>query len=645
MMISKEYFDAAVVAHRNEIDELHSYVAERALSKSFRKAATRSSYGLPSEPAKENPKWKVLPYHYLRTDLALLLGPSGSKLLNRTWAKYHLSPGEDNPVRLRPALVKLFSVAARIAAPKGVGHALKRIVGDFERSYFSVVLDPTICLHRKTSRRFALLSVLQSGQGSHLLHGILDSCEDDRACSDRPDASSPSRLIERDPDVARRQFLFESAFRAKSWSEAYRQARLLKKESLQASRESVTGKRMMQIIDGLQAMPYSQAKKKQMLTDLAQSSEHSRVLKLGYALEALTYPTLGCRPGDLERIVCQTVPTHDPWWRASLNRLYRHQAVPERWLEDFRAICRTEPSLRNFGRVLLNILRHSAPRAQSSLERHRLAGFCLEMDPLRAKMQLGKAKDGVLTWLGLLPPMSSSNANLGAKIELNGVQWRFVSQVCSMLDIEVPVSARSCYQPQPITVNCLQGQRVLSLHPDFLSCSEQEQKFMMARALFRAASGLDQLERRASSLTSPLHILDRVLSYAEWSGHGKEFLDELVGSESDAEALLVALEEMYWETEDNNYQRFALLLQYGGWCPLFDRESDLFAAAFVNIVDASHALSKIGLWGKKLSQTCVREGLSHLLKLGPQHPVLCLRLQTLWMTAAEQIQRDQCSTK
>lgn len=639
-MISKEYFEAAVVAHRNEIDQLNCYVAERALSKSFRKAANRSLYGLPAEPARENPKWKVLPYHYLRTDLALLLGPSGSKLLNRTWAKYHLSPNEDNPGRLRPALMKLFSVAARIAAPKGVGHALKRIVGDFERSYFSVVEDPTICQHRKTSRRFALLSVLQSGQGSHLLHGILDSCESDNTNADRPDASSPSRLIERDPNVARRQFLFEAAFRAKSWSEAYRQARLLKKESSQACKESVTGKKMMQIFDGLHAIPYSPAKKKQMLTDLAESSEHSRALKLGYALEALAYPTLGCRPGDLERIVCQTVPAHDPWWKASLNRLYRHQAVPERWMEDFRALCRSEPSLRNFGRVLLNTLKYSSPRAQSSLERHQMTNSCLVGNRLKARMQLNKAKEGVMAWLELLPPMSSSIANLGAKVELRCEQWRFVAEVCSMLDIEAPVSARTCYQPQPITMNYHQGQRVLSLHPDFLSCCEQEQRFMMARALFRGAAGLDHLERRASSLSSPMHILDRVLSYAEWSGHSKKNLEELLGNESGADALQVALEEMYWETEDNNYQRFALLLQHGGWCPLFDRESDLFAASFVNIVDATHALSKVGLWGKQLSRICSREGLSHLLKLGPQHPVLCLRLQTLWMAAADNIQRD-----
>ena len=170
-MRSKEHFNGAAVADREEVTELYDYLARKILAKSFSKSVDESVYGLNVDSERQPHSAQLSPYHYLRTDLALLLGASGSKLLNKTWSKFRLSPNETNRARLRPCLVKLFSVAARIAAPRGIGHALKRLVSDFEKAYFCVVVDQDTINHKKTSRRFALLSVLQAGQGSHLLHG------------------------------------------------------------------------------------------------------------------------------------------------------------------------------------------------------------------------------------------------------------------------------------------------------------------------------------------------------------------------------------------------------------------------------------------------------------------------------------------
>jgi hypothetical protein len=299
-MRSKEQFQGAAVADREEVSELYDYLARRLLAKSFSKSVSEHSYGLNAEHVRQASTRQLSPYHYLRTDLTLLLGASGSKLLNKTWSKYRLSPTESDRVRLRPCLMKLFSVAARIAATRGVGHALKRLVSDFEKAYFPVVVDQDMSNHRRTSRRFALLSVLQSGQGSHLLHGILEDPEGQEQTLSRAKNSYPSGHIEQDPNVARRQFLFEASYRAKSWSEAYRQARILKCLAPTSARHKAVNRRLGRVAQGLLENGCPKSKKKQILSDLASLPELAIQRRIGFALDSLGSRSLGCRPGQVE---------------------------------------------------------------------------------------------------------------------------------------------------------------------------------------------------------------------------------------------------------------------------------------------------------------------------------------------------------
>jgi hypothetical protein len=635
-MRSKEQFQVAAVADREEVSELYDYLARRILAKSFTKDACESSYGLNVSQVRKASRRQLSPYHYLRTDLTLLLGSSGSKLLNKTWSKFGLSPTESERTRLRPCLVKLFSVAARIAAPRGVGHALKRLVSDFEKAYFPVVVDQDLENHRKTSRRFALLSILQSGQGSHLLHGILDDPEGQEETLTRAKNSYPSGHIDQDPNVARRQFLFEAAYRAKSWSEAYRQARVLKCLAPNSARHKAVNSRLGRVAQGLLGDGCPRGKKKQILTELASLPELATGRRVQFALDALGSRSVGCRPGLVEKTALDLLTASDPWWRVSLNRLYRHLPVPERWTDDLRTLCQSEPTLRGFCRSVLNTLRYSGARAHHSLSTNGLKGACFPLYPNLARARMERVREQVLEWKGLLPPRpDSGTSRYGSPVQLTNDQWKFILEVCATLGLEAPRRAMSRHQAQPARI----WHSVLCLSAEFQGCSAAEQRFLLARTLFRSGCGLDDIERRAVGFSTPAKILSRALDYADWMGHHPDMLVEFRDAKAGKDLAQLALEEMYWSTSDPVYQKFSEMCQHGGWCPLFDREADLFAACYSDIVSASQALVKAAFWGNQITQLCHKQGLAPLLSASRECPVLCLRLQTLWMSVADEIQR------
>jgi hypothetical protein len=128
------------------------------------------------------------------------------------------------------------------------------------------------------------------------------------------------------------------------------------------------------------------------------------------------------------------------------------------------------------------------------------------------------------------------------------------------------------------------------------------------------------------------------VAYAEWQGHLHFALRDAQTASSNFQAVLIGLEEMYWDTGDEHYRRFAHLCHYQAWCPLFDREADLFAATFADIVRVSYAITTGELWGKDLLKTCHEQGLSALTKPSVDCTALHLRLQTVWMEAADQTQ-------
>lgn len=627
-MIGKEQWAQAAKADVAEIDRLTTYLSQRKASRAFRKKpSTDQTVPVLNESAEPTAR-QAPPFHYLRNDLNILLGPSGAKLLNNTWTKFHLSPAERSPERLRPALVKLFSVAARIAAPRGVGQALKRLVSDFERVYFPIVDSRQEEPRHQKARRFALLTALQDGKGDRLLSSLLGA----------PDSGSdlrplPSRLNEDDDYLARRRFLFESACRAKSWSEAYRQARLLSPRSELTSSFSIRTK-YSHLCHTLSRDHSCPAKKKQLLVDLAALTTDNPSLQLDYALRAVTAPIQDCRPGDIERLVCRILPSADPRWRLALARLYRHSPESGRWMSDFRTLWQAEPSLQPRLKVLLNLLRLPKVRVEASLNRRGTDGrLCRDLTPATVKARLAKVREQVKLWQEIVPPYTGTKSGSGAAVYIDQSWWSFIAEVCAKLDIEPPVHVRTDLHPQPVVSGLRNGQRYLSLSPEFFRLEDTERKFLLARGLFRGAAGLDALESRLRSLHSPQELRERAAAYAEWMGHSHQLLDDSIHDEVEFSTLLVGLEELFWNTLDETYRRLAAIAHKGCWCPLFESEADHFAAGFVDIVSASHALARtVDLVYRATKPSPALDGLSALFNSESPDRVLSLRLQRLWVS-------------
>ena len=404
-----------------------------------------------------------------------------------------------------------------------------------------------------------------------------------------------------------------------------------------SNRHKAVNRRLGRVAQGVLGNGCPGVKKKQLLSDLACLSELALHRRIEFCLDALGSRHVGCRPGQLERTALELIATKNPWWKVSLNRLYRHLPVPERWTDDLRTLCQSEPSLRGFCRVVLNTLRYSGQRAHYNLSRNGLGQTCFPLVPNLSKARMNKVRRWVLWWKSLLPSRPDpETVTYGAPLKLTSEDWSFIFEICAILEMEAPNRAMSRNQAQPARV----WHSVLCLSPEFGNCSPAEQRFLLARTLFRSACGLDDLERQAVRFSTPEKILHRALDYAEWSGHRAEMLEEFRQTKPGQELAQTALEETFWSTGDPVYQKFALMCQHGGWCPLFDREGDLFAACFSDLVSASQALVKVCFWGQHISQVCHNQGLAPLLSASRECPVLCLRLQTLWMSVADEVQRN-----
>jgi hypothetical protein len=243
-MVSSELkkIDDAAVARSEEIHQLSTFLSPYQQPRAFRKELPRAllQMALAVDDEVEEPERRP-PFHHLRDELALLLGVSGSNLVVKTWEQHGLELHETSADRLRPALLKLFSTAARIAAPRGSSLGLKAVVRAFESDYFPISpAGKAMPTAQDRDQRFTLLALIQNGQGLSLLpapklaNGVSANGAPHEGTSHLGSAP-PSPLAE--PDFSardeaerlrvRREFLFESCCRAKSWTEAYRHSRLL----------------------------------------------------------------------------------------------------------------------------------------------------------------------------------------------------------------------------------------------------------------------------------------------------------------------------------------------------------------------------------------------------------------------------------
>jgi hypothetical protein len=223
-----ERIDNAAVAQAEEIHRLSCFLSPYLQPRTFSKEPAEAFECRPGlagprteEEADGGPQ---PPFLHLRDELALLLGISGSNLVLSTWERHHLDPLERDPERLRPALLKLFATAARIAAPRGCNQGLKALLRGFENAYFPVSPAGKTSSETVENHRFSLLALIQTGRGANLLKPGVTTV---LGTSATPIKSVVPPEPGADLTKLRREFLFESCCRAKSWTEAYRHSRVL----------------------------------------------------------------------------------------------------------------------------------------------------------------------------------------------------------------------------------------------------------------------------------------------------------------------------------------------------------------------------------------------------------------------------------
>ncbi len=184
------------------------------------------------------------------------------------------------------------------------------------------------------------------------------------------------------------------------------------------------------------------------------------------------------------------------------------------------------------------------------------------------------------------------------------------------------------------------------IHPGLLSMPEGQARFVLARALFRHLSGLDRLEARTLNLGQLETIAERAAAHCEWMGHNWEpwrieGSRDLVGARPEAlsvEEVQVALEDLYWQTHDQTYLRFAKLLNMRSWCPAEEFDADLFGASFCDPVDATYGVICSEPDSQRIFRHSQRSGITSALAQLGRKPRLGLRLQNLWLNTNEELQ-------
>ena len=271
--------------------------------------------------------------------------------------------------------------------------------------------------------------------------------------------------------------------------------------------------------------------------------------------------------------------------------------------------------------------------------RHGMASPALSIDPSIIRRRFLKTREDVCFWLELFPPVEEPVAESKTPVILDPGHQRMLHKIASQLSTAVPTECFVLDQRAPaLIVGHGEGTQLL-LSPQFLSSPEAEQKFHLARAAYRHASGLERLYQRARNVMQFSSLRQKAMAYAEWNAHSARPLEELHPEMLVGPELLAALEDMYWDTQDATYQRMALIVHHGGWCPLFDREADLFAGCFADLTSSSYALVKTDLWERQIEDASDNVGLESLIVLSETSPTVCLRLQTLWIESADYLQR------
>jgi hypothetical protein len=255
----------------------------------------------------------------------------------------------------------------------------------------------------------------------------------------------------------------------------------------------------------------------------------------------------------------------------------------------------------------------------------------------------------VEAWQSLLPQTEAEDSAAaplgGTVINLRKSLWEHIVRVSAELGLPAPLRVRVVARFDEIAMVEAEGGHELVVGPVMLSTREGESRFLIARALFRHASGLDRLAAGGQSLDGLEQLVERVRAYNEWMCHTPEPLAYLSEPSDDGtlevDELQVALEELFWSTGDTVYASFCEVLANRCWCPRGELEADLFAHRYCDIIDATYAVMASGLSDLTLYRECEAHGISSLLPQMKARPALVLRMQSLWMSGSEEIQKNQ----
>jgi hypothetical protein len=265
----------------------------------------------------------------------------------------------------------------------------------------------------------------------------------------------------------------------------------------------------------------------------------------------------------------------------------------------------------------------------------------------QVRARLARAGQEVAGWMSLLPAPEEApwEGSGGTVIQLRKSLWEHIVKVAHDLGQTAPRQVRVVPRFDDVGVRTSNGISELLVSPVMLSTREGEARFLIARALFRHASGLDELERRGQPMSRLGAIAERTEAYAEWRCHGRESLAFLEGWREDRQELergelQVALEELYWATQDPVYARLCEVLANACWCPRSELEADIFAHRYCDLIDATYGVLATGLACLPLYRTAESSGISALLPQLQGYPALVLRLQSLWMSASEEVQKN-----
>lgn len=655
-MISSSYPPPAdpAVASEDEVTRLSDFLTPYLNRRPFCKGVGRFHHAVfPDRPKPVTPKQifqatRKPAFHFLKAEFEEKLGPQEGDLVQRVWAEHNLGHFESRINELRPALRRLFTCAARLAAVKDAGTSLKAVLQTFERHYFPVndiILPPT---PPPKDQRLSLLALIKSGEGAHLLESVLTT---EGKTEIRPHRSnpSPSVSIEQDTIQLRREFLLDTAVRAGDWAQAYRQGRLLQLADphrpipYRSSRQFQQTCRELLLCGG---QPPS--KQKQLLIDLASTESVPRYEREELALKASGSTTQTCRPGELELLLCQFLDSNDPRWQVFMRRLFRYRALPHAWISTVRKLWHRDPNRRYHCRLLFALLRHSRERADRAWQEAGRSGSALQHAPGQTLGRLNRALEMVRAWNALLgqPEVEQARRQNGYPFELPASLHQHLLEVCRHLGECPPKLVRMVPRLEQVGVQGVWEKKEILIHPGLMAMPEGQARFVLARALFRHLSGLDQLETRTRNLGQLSTIADRAAAHCEWMGHNWEpwrieGSRDLVCARPGAlapEEVQVALEDLYWQTQDQTYLRFAKLLTMGSWCPAEEFDADLFAANFCDPIDATYGVLCSEPDSEKIFRHSQRSGITAVLAQLGRRPRLSLRIQNLWLNTHEELQ-------